>query len=64
MNGDLFEERGPDVARLKLYEEEPAELRPPSDSFDKIVKVFVVGYEVPTIAFDISDALRGWAREQ
>ena len=64
LHGDLFEERGPNVARLKLYEEEPAELRPPSDSFGKIVKMFEVGYEVPTIAFDISDALRGWAREQ
>ena len=64
LQGDLFEERGPDLTRLKLYEEEPAELRPPSDSFDKIIKMFEVEYEVPTIAFDVSETLRGWAREE
>ena len=64
MQGDLFEERGPDEVRLKLYKEEPAELRRPSDSFDKIVKMFEVEYEVPTIAFDVGDALGGWASEQ
>ena len=38
--------------------------RPPSDSFDKIIKMFEVEYEVPTIAFDVSETLKGWAREQ
>ena len=47
----------PREVRLKLYDKEPAELNMPSECFERIVKMFTSNFEVPTIAYDLSETL-------
>ena len=64
LNGDALDQNPPKEVRLKLYVKEPAELRLPSESFEKIVKMFTGDFGVPTIAYDVSDSLGEWAEEE
>ena len=64
LNGDALDQNPPKEVRLKLYVKEPAELRLPSESFERIVKMFTGDFGVPTIAYDVSDSLGEWAEEE
>ena len=64
LNGDAFVMPPPREVRLKLYDKEPAELNMPSECFERIVKMFTSNFEVPTIAYDLSETLGKWAEQQ
>ena len=64
MNGDAFVQPPPKELRFKLYDKEPAELNMPSECFERIVKMFTSNFEVPTIAYDMSETLGKWAEQQ